>query len=128
MHDAMKGNRHTKVALHTLNNGEAVEKFHLAHQQILADLVDPNKNPDDERSITLTVKYKAKKKRDNRRYGDVDVVIGCKAKLGSFFDNEGSMVLTEGEDGPEAYQDAYRQTDLDSAFSNRNNGRAKETS
>ncbi len=117
MHSAMKGNpRHINVTLATINHGEAVEKFDLALEDVLKDLVDPNKDPDAERAITLTVKLQPKKKKGGHRYGPTNVTISCKAKFGPYQETEESMILSEGVDGPEAHQDVYVEGDLDSYF------------
>lgn len=120
MHDAMKrGNRHVAVTLATLNNGDAVEKFDMALADVLADMVDPNKDPDAERAITLTIKFQPKKRKGGHRYGDTSVFIACKAKFGPYQEVEESMVISEGTEGPEAHQDIYVEGDLDGYFKNR---------
>ena len=117
MHEAMKGNpRNVAVTLATLNNGDAVEKFGMALDDVLADMVDPNKDPDAERAITLTIKFKPKKRKGAHRYGDTSVFIACKAKFGPYQEIEEGMVISEGVEGPEAHQDIYQEGDLDAFF------------
>lgn len=127
MHDAMRSNpRHRKVTLTTLNNGEAVEKFAMAFEQILADMVSPNKDPDAKRKITMTFEFQANKRKSGSRFGDSKVRIGCTSKLADYLSDEGTLVISASDDGPEAHQDAYQEDDLDNHFTNRNNGRSRE--
>jgi len=127
MHNAMRGNpRHIAVTLATLNNGDAVEKFDMAQADVLADLVDPNKDPDAKRAITLTITYQPKKRKGGHRYGDISVFIDCKAKLGPYQEVEESMVLSEGANGPEAHQDVYMEGDLDDYFQKQKEKQASE--
>lgn len=121
MHESMKDHpQYRFVSLSTLNHGEAVEKFQIALGQILEDMVDPNKSPDDKRKITLTFEFKANARKNGSRYGESTVKIGCTSKLGNFLSDESTLAISEGEDGPEAHQSVYQEGNMDDLFQNRN--------
>lgn len=65
------------INLKNLGNGAAIEMFDVELQKVLQDLYDPNKLNDQERSITLTVKFKP-----GESQGIILTKVSCTSKLG----------------------------------------------
>ena len=65
-----------KVSLETLANGGALEKFDLAFQAVLDNIMDPNTLPEAKRSVILRVDIKPTK---DRELGTTE--ISCEPKL-----------------------------------------------
>lgn len=78
----------TEVDLSTVAQGAAPEVFEHEFQKVLANIQDPNTDPEEVRSVTLTFKFKPLKSRE-----EAQVRLEVKSKLAAMAPVAGHMFM-----------------------------------
>ena len=96
------------VSLETLHNGVVIDMFNEELSKVLANIADENTKPDAVRQITLKVTIKPDKSRQGAATA-VDVT----SRLCPVQPSTGMMFFRRGGRRTEAYEDDYRQKELE---------------
>ncbi len=95
------------TSLANIGNGAAIEMFDIELQKVLRNLNDPNKQGNQERSVTLTVRLKP-----GETKGIVQTKITCNSKLSGQRAHDTTLMVGMDQDGKMESRELFQQKPL----------------